>query len=387
MVTLYKKIEKSKGNLHGFEELKVEDIPLLHPTMICLSAQSSRPKSAFGIVREGMRAARLRTSQGVAAKYALKDFPINFIGLTYDYKDKDLGVALAEDYFLPLVSKDGKKINIEQAKKNMRNITIMSYCDGTIVYSNFESRLVSLMQELGYTDREITEILSELALIGVLTMRDTSKCLATTFQIVDVNDSEIFDEATPKLINSLDRQQTNHDFIQIGNNNGMYYFKGSGEHSIKTFFKNDYLPHAMMSAIVSQCLTRSIDSNHDFNFSNMQRMINSIINHHNVGFTPDEILYDLDAQINYPDARKLSDAECELLDTIDELSRKANNFENDNHVLKSANTTQNEKYKKLEEAVKSTVSETDYMIILQKIGYQFSQEELKKLEETKSKNK
>ena len=53
----------------------------------------------------------------------------------------------------------------------------------------------------------------------------------------------------------------------------------------------------MISAIVSQCLTRSIDKHHEFSFDNMQEMIQSIINHHNVGYTPDEIMKDLDEQI------------------------------------------------------------------------------------------
>ena len=102
MITLYKKIEKSKSNLRGIVELKKEDEPLLHPTMICLSAQSPYPKSVFGIIREGMRAARLRTSQSISGSYALSDFPINFVGLTYDYQGDGFGDSLAQDYFLPL---------------------------------------------------------------------------------------------------------------------------------------------------------------------------------------------------------------------------------------------------------------------------------------------
>lgn len=381
MITLYKKIEKSKSNLRGIVELKKEDEPLLHPTMICLSAQSSYPKSVFGIIREGMRAARLRTSQSISGSYALSDFPINFVGLTYDYQGDGFGDSLAQDYFLPLISKDGKRIDTKQAKKNMRNITFMTYCNGTLTYFDFENKLISMMQELGYSNAEIKSIIKELAVVSVLTMQDTSKCLATSFQLVDVNDPEIYEEATPSLIDGLAKQNTNHDFIQTGNNNGIYYFNGSGKHSIKAFFEDDYLPHAMISAIVSQCLTRSIDKHHEFSFDNMQEMIQSIINHHNVGYTPDEIMKDLDEQIDYPGARKLTSYECEYLDIIDELSKKANNFENDNRLLRQANERQRENYDKLENAIRSTVSEIDYIRIFRQIGYQFSSEDLKKLED------
>lgn len=387
MITLYRRVEKTKNNLRGIEELNRENNPLLHPTMICLSAQGSYPKSVFGIVREGMRAARLRTSQGVAGKYALNQFPINFVGVKYDYQGSSLGETLAQEYFLPLISKDGQRIDIKQAKKNMRNITIMTYCDGTFAYLDLENKLINMMQELGYSETEIKTILNELALVSVLTMIDTSKCLATSFQLVDVNDNEIYEEATPSLIDSLERQYTSHDFIQTGDNNGIYYFDGSGKHSIKAFFDDDYLPHVMISAIISQCLTRSIDKHHEFSFDNMVEMINSIINHHKVGYTPNEIMADLDDQIIYPGARKLSNYECEYLDIIDELSRKANNLDNDNRLLHQANKKQRENYDKLEVAVRNTVSEVDYIRIFRQVGYQFSSEDLQKLEKAEQSKK
>lgn len=387
MITLYKKVNKTKENLYGFDALNKDDIPLLKPTMICLSAQASYSKSIFGIVREGMRAARLRTSQGVAGKYALNDFPINFVGVHYDYKGNGLGNDLAQDYFLPLISQNGQKINIKQAKQNMHNLTIMTYCDGILEYFALEETLTNLMQEIGYTSLEIKEILQELTIIGVLTMRDMANCLATSFQIVDVNDNEIFDEATPSLIESLQKQETNHDFIKTSDNSGIYYFNGNGEHSIKSLFKDNYLPHALIVAIVSQSLTRSIDKRHEFSFDNMQEMIASIINHYQVGYTPNEILKDLDEQIYYPGSRKLSNFECEYLDIIDELSKKTKNYENDIKILKSHKARLEECYQRLESATKSTVSEMEYMLILQKTGYQFSQEDLDKITNYENKKK
>lgn len=387
MVTLYKKVDKTKENLYGFDVLNKDDIPLLKPTMICLSAQASYSKSIFGIVREGMRAARLRTSQGVAGKYALNDFPINFVGVHYDYKGNGLGNDLAQDYFLPLISQNGKKINIKQAKQNMHNLTIMTYCDGILEYFALEETLTNLMQEIGYTSLEIKEILQELTIIGVLTMRDMANCLATSFQIVDVNDNEIFDEATPSLIESLQKQETDHDFIKTSDNSGIYYFNGNSEHSIKSLFKDNYLPHALIVAIVSQSLTRSIDKRHEFSFDNMQEMIASIINHYQVGYTPNEILKDLDEQIYYPGSRKLSNFECEYLDIIDELSKKTKNYENDIKILKSHKARLEESYQRLESATKSTVSELEYMLILQKTGYQFSQEDLDKIANYENKKK
>lgn len=371
MITLHKRIEKNKKKLRGIEVLYPEDNPLLQPTMLCLSAQTMYPKSIYGIVREGMRAARLRTSQGIGAKYALDNFPINFVGATYDNQGNSFGESIAEEYFKPLISENGAKLDLKQAKKNMRNITIMTYCDGTLVYYDLEAKLVNIMESLGYTEKEIKAILAELAVIAVLTMHDTANSLATTFQLVDVNDAEIFERATPSLIESLDRQLTNHDFLSIGKHNGLYYFKGKGEHSIKSFFHDDYLPQSVFAAIVSQCLTRSIDKHHEFSFENMSEMIKSILNHYSVGYTAEEIMKDLDDMIDYPGARKLTSFECNYLDIIDELSKKASNLENDNRLLRNANDRQRQNYDKLDEAIRTTVSAQEYHEILTKIGYQF----------------
>lgn len=383
MVTMFQKIDKSKKNLFGFQELRKEDKPLLKPTMICLSAQARHAKSIYGIVREGMQAARLRTTQNRAAKYALNDFPIQFVGMSYDYKDNSFEDSIAKDFFLPILSNHGTKLNIEQAKQNMRNITFMTYCDGVQVYKDFEVSLIKELQKLGYSNEEIKEIMQEVVLVAVETMQDTSVCLATSFQLVDTQDKEIWELGTKALIDGLEKQNTNHDFIRTGNHHGIYYYNGSGNHSIKAFFEYGNLANSIISIIVSQSLTRSINHNNDFSFETVQKMINSIIKHHNLGYTPQEILSDVDSSLDYLGARRLSDFECEHLDIIDELSRKANTLENDNRVIKSQLATERKNNDKLMKAINENLSEIERLTILRAIGWQLNSEDLEKLVQAK----
>lgn len=383
MVTMFQKIVKSKKNLFGFQELRKEDKPLLNPTMICLSAQARHAKSVYGIVREGMQAARLRTTQDRAAKYDLANFPVQFVGMSYDYQNKSFEDSIAQDYFLPILSNYGTRLPLEQAKQNMRNITFMTYCDGVRIYKDFEISLVKSLQELKYSNDEIKEIMQELVLVAVETMQDTSTCLATSFQLVDTQDTEIWELGTKALIDGLEKQNTNHDFIRTGNHHGIYYYNGSGSHSIKAFFQTGNLANSIISIIVSQSLTRSIKHNNEFSFESVQKMINSIIKHHNLGYTPQEILSDVDSNLDYPGARVLSDFECEHLDIIDELSKKANTLENDNRVTKSQLAIERKNNDKLMRAINENLSEIDRLTILRAIGWQLNSEDLEKLVQAK----
>lgn len=383
MVTMFQKINKSKKNLFGAQELNIKDKPLLKPTMICISAQARHAKSVHGIVREGMQAARLRTTQNRAAKYDLDSFPVQFVGVSYDYKDKSFEDSLAQDYFLPILSNYGTKLTIDQAKRNMRNITIMTYCDGIHVYKDFEVSLVKELQKIGYTNTEIQELFKELSLIAVETMQDTASVLATSFQLVDTQDTEIWELGTKALIEGLEKQNTNHDFIRIGNHNGIYYYNGTGNHSIKAYFNENNLANSIISVIVSQSLSRSIDKNREFSFEAIQKIINTIIKHHNLGYTPQEILTNVDSSLYYPGARVLSDFECDNLDVIDELARKANNLENDNRVTKSQLATERQNNNKLMKAINENLSKIDRLTILKAIGWQLHEEELEELVKAK----
>lgn len=383
MVTMFQKMDKSKKNIFGFQELRKEDKPLLKPTMICLSAQARHAKSVYGIVREGMQAARLRTTQNRAAKYELTSFPVQFVGMSYDYNDQSFEDSIAQDFFVPILSNDGVKLPIEEAKHNMRNITFMTYCDGVQLYKDFEISLTKCLQQLEYTSAEIKEIMQELVLVAVETMQDISLCLATSFQLVDTQDKEIWELGTKALIDGLEKQNTNHDFIRIGNHHGIYYYNGSGRHSIKEFFEFNNLANSIISTIVSQSLTRSIKHSNEFSFEFIQKMINSIIKHYNLGYTPQEILNDIDSNLDYPGARVLSDFECEHLDIIDELSRKVNTLENDNRIVKSQLATEKKNNDKLMKAINEHLSDIDRLTILRAIGWQLNSQDLEKLVQLK----
>lgn len=64
------------------------------------------------------------------------------------------------DLFDDLISKDGKKISVEEATQNMRNVVLRGHCFGTLVISELEQYLHAKLETLGYSDTECTKILS-----------------------------------------------------------------------------------------------------------------------------------------------------------------------------------------------------------------------------------
>lgn len=64
------------------------------------------------------------------------------------------------DLFDDLISKGGKKISVEEATKNMRNVVLRGHCFGTLVISELEQYLHIKLAGLGYNDEECAQILS-----------------------------------------------------------------------------------------------------------------------------------------------------------------------------------------------------------------------------------
>ena len=87
MLKIYKKINKTISNTYGSYEIKnIKDIN--KPFLLCISGYDNYDKSLFGIIREGAHAARVYTTQEIAAGFKIEDMPIDFIGIRFE-KDNE----------------------------------------------------------------------------------------------------------------------------------------------------------------------------------------------------------------------------------------------------------------------------------------------------------
>lgn len=274
MYKLYERVPKTAEYMYGSKLIDSEENPFLEgPCLLCISAQHGNKlssKSNFGVTKEGMKMARLRVRGQKNAGFDVKDFPVKFLSIQLDKNDEDEELTsekrisiFVNKYLVPLISKDGTKIDYIQAMKNMRNVNLMSYCDGTLLAQSIESNLINKMQELGYTNEESKKIQSQMCIFPISTNRLSAKQKSTCISFKDINDGETNDNVTPEERQAVLESQIGEQFFKYSNNEIAYLFNGDGDHDLKKYAKVGNAMSVCLSSAISKALENSIK-----NFSN-----------------------------------------------------------------------------------------------------------------------
>jgi len=190
MYKLIKKVPKSLENKRGSDEIKEGENPFESPCLLCLSAQDM-DRHVFGITKNFMAIAGMRIRGNSGAKFDLEDFPVTFLSIQKQ-RDKETEEECADTfvdtYFMPLITDSKSK---EDAMKKFRNINIMSYCDGTERVIGIVQNLRSKMQERGYSEQDLNDILSQISWVTLSTDRDFRGLGTTCVDFHDFNDTEV----------------------------------------------------------------------------------------------------------------------------------------------------------------------------------------------------
>ncbi len=269
MYKLYEKVPKTKENMYGSRLVDSTENPFLEsPCLLCISAQHDNTvasKSNFGVTKQGLKMARLRVRGQKNAGFNLKDFPVKFLSIQLDRKDEDEKVTTEErvdefvtQYLLPLVSSDSKKIDYNQAMKNMRNVNIMSYCNGTLLVQNIEKALISKMQELGYTDEECEKIQSQMCMFPISTDKLNGTQKSTCISFKDINDFEVNDNVTQEEVQTVLKSPTGESTFRYSDNEIACLFNGNGNHGLKQYTKTDNIMSVCVSSAISKALENAI---------------------------------------------------------------------------------------------------------------------------------
>lgn len=320
MLQVYKKIEKSLDNLYG--AVSIQNLEELNkPFLLCLSAQDSNPKSIFGIIKEGARAARVNTTDEMAAGFKIDEFPIAFLGLKFEKDDsyKKNYEEIVDLLIYPFLVGSGTR-KVEDIKKKARKINFMTYCDGTLTYSNIEKRLEAKLQNDGYSENDIKDILSQISLVAIGTMVDTSDLKATTASFVDVNDSEIYTERSIGYKQLLHEKQLKSIYGHLGNsNNVLYIFEGSGNHSLKEYFLDNNMVKPAISSVLSKFLQSSIDNEYNDGLISISsgETLEQLSIYGDETKSPMSLLRDLDDTLNYGGAIKYTPEEAIMRQELD----------------------------------------------------------------------
>lgn len=267
MYKLYEKVPKSKENLYGQREIKESENPFLEgPCLLCISAGGiSMNRNVFGTTKEGIKMARMRVRGQKNAGFDLKDFPVKFLSLKYDTigeekntTEKEKIDAFVNQYLQSLIANNGQKIDCIQAMKNMRNINIMSYCDGTKLVQNIEENLTEKMQKLGYTDEEIRNIQSQMCMFPIATYRLAGMQKSTCISFKDIHDTEVNDNVTKEENDLVEQSIIGEDIFKYSENEMAYLFSGDGTHSLSKYTSDGIAMPVCLSSAISKALENSI---------------------------------------------------------------------------------------------------------------------------------
>ena len=284
MYKLYEKVPKTDEYEYGIKAMEEDKNPFKEsPCLLSMIAIAMWEKDVNGALNQGMEALRLKTNHNENTGIELEDFDGKILSMAYGEPSERItkkgrrftGIAgkeelddeFTEKYLFPLIETEGKRIDVLQAMKNMRNVNIMAYCNANHSALRIEECLVNRMNELGYSEDEISKIQSQMCIIGYATdvkmnaeFVKNKKIKSTYLSFGDVNDGEV--STSQGLREDVKNKNT------VYYNNGYYFHYGNGEHTVKHYI----LQSDSLSLGISSVLTRAIS--------------NSIENHNSERFKP-----------------------------------------------------------------------------------------------------
>ncbi len=321
MLSVYKKCEKSIDNPYGIKEMT----KLEKPFLMCISAQGQMDKSVFGIIKEGARAARVRTSDEYAAGYKIDEMPIDFLGIKYTHetiKDKKNN-ELVKDYLLPFLLKDN---DINNIKRRARMMNFFTYCNGTQLYLTIEKRLKDSLLENGFNEKDVNDILSQIGVISIASEIDLTKANATSILFKDANDIEVMDKTSRIALKRIEEmgRECLIGSLKKGTNAIAYVYNGIGEHDLKEYLKDDRIVKSSLCAIVCELLQNSIRNSNSEKLIpiSSNELLKVVVKNNSEFIGIEEMMKKIDASIDYGTASKYTKEEDILLKKLDKAYKK-----------------------------------------------------------------
>ncbi len=367
MLQVFKRIEKSLDNPYGV--ISVQKLEELNgPFLICLSAQDMHEKSVFGMIRTGAVAARVNTSEEFGAKFKIDEFPVHFLGMRFEKDDtyKRNFEEIVDKMIYPYLIGDGTK-TIDEMKKLARRINFITYCDGTLTYQNIERRLGGKLQNAGYSESDIKDVLSQISLVAIGTMVYTGNLNATSATFIDLNDSEIYTSRTDGHKEILRKKQVDSICGKLKNpNNLLYIFNGSGNHSLREYFLDNNIAKPAISAVLTSFLENSVanELSEELMSISPTEVLSRLKKYGDARKNPVSLLGELDESLSYGGAPRYTQSEARLRHELD-ISYSA--LQRTRVQLESSEAEKNKKTESLKsvvEGLREYCSETTFYQIL-----------------------
>lgn len=267
MAILYEKKPREFINDYGIEEITDENVFMKGPSVIVILAMTwflSNVNGAMRLVADlvNPNIDNIYDPNKRIFGMGFGNYAEEYEGFTTLTPEEDELEKFVIKYFLPLIISDGKRIALVDAMKNVRNINVITYCNGAKYYKIMENIFEKKMKELSYSNEEIKMILSQICLAAVSgNSLKNGQTKATTMTFGDINDK--YFELPFK------QGECTENYELIGSQNQFAFIvNGNGVHDFTKYMKTDETISKAIKSFINDALDSSIPLS-----------INSINNH------------------------------------------------------------------------------------------------------------
>ncbi len=302
MINIYRKCEKSIDNNYGIKTIVSLD-EINKPFLMCISSMED-DNSTFGIIKEGARSCRVRTTDELSGGFKIDEMNALFLGFRED--KNGLFNNLSEVLYELII----KNKNLLAMKKAARRMNFFVYCNAINVYAQIEKMLYEKLKQDGIKEEDIKDILSQISIVSIAPNSDINNIMASKAIFKDANDRDVYDyisKTAEKRMNRDGRMST----VGAINNGAIYAYYGTGEHELKAYLKDESIAKSSLCAITSKFLENSIQNENSEELIPISKtFIIPILVRNNGEFADVKSkLHELDSQIQYGKVGKYSEEE------------------------------------------------------------------------------
>lgn len=253
---MLKKTQRTLENKYGIEDYN--EGFLNRPCILGIVPSSNNTKMRNGYLGLFMYLLQIRKYNLVDSDYDITDIPFDL--LINDMSDK---------LDLSILDKTPAN-NIVEAKNIMRNINIISYCDGNSIIAFTLKRLDAGLLNKGYSEEEARQIISQVFVLQIVDNYQDGRgnteipyaTVVTVHDIFDIENTDYYFENQEQ--NLFDDNPFIH--LETRNNSDRYViYKSFGNGSLaerqgEHFFETDYAKAPIINYIMSLYLIRALHS-------------------------------------------------------------------------------------------------------------------------------
>ena len=247
---MLKKAEKDFNNKFGIEVID-DNYKFNKPCLLTVVPITLDHRTINGYLTQLLYILQMRSINN-NSNYTIKDMPFDLI--SFENRENKSEKIIK---YIP-------KNNFEKAKEFMRNINILSYCNGNNETARMLYKIHDYLEEIGYKKEDIEEIMKEIFVIQIVDNHYEYNNIvpipyATTVIIQDIYDFENDNHV-------LDFNSDN-PFISTMQINGIKYilYKSFGEGSLyeeerEHVFKDDYIKAPVINNIIALYIIKALSA-------------------------------------------------------------------------------------------------------------------------------